>query len=47
MMLALYLHLGPFSRSVVAKIDRQIAALDADEWTAPRTVALPVEALSV
>jgi radical SAM superfamily enzyme YgiQ (UPF0313 family) len=46
MMLALYLHLGPFSRSVVTKIDRQIAALDADEWIAPATKALPVAAMT-
>jgi radical SAM superfamily enzyme YgiQ (UPF0313 family) len=46
MMLALYLHLGPFARSVVEKIDRQIAALDAeDEWTV-RQDLLPAPAMS-
>jgi radical SAM superfamily enzyme YgiQ (UPF0313 family) len=46
MMLALYLHLGPFARTVIAKIDREIAALDADEWIPPRIVALPSPALT-
>jgi radical SAM superfamily enzyme YgiQ (UPF0313 family) len=30
MLMTLYLHLGPFSRQVIAAIDRRIAALDAD-----------------
>lgn len=46
MMLALYLHLGPFSRLVVERIDRQIAALDAEEWTPPRIMALPSAAMT-
>jgi hypothetical protein len=29
LMMAMYLHLGPFSRRVVAEIDRRIAAEDA------------------
>ena len=28
--LVLYLHLGPFSRQVIAAIDRRIAALDSE-----------------
>lgn len=46
MMLALYLHLGPFARIVMAKIDREIAMIDAAEWTPPRIVALPSPALT-
>jgi len=32
---AFYLHLGPFSRYVIAAIDRQIAEIDSGEWQAP------------
>ena len=32
MCMALYLHLGPFSRYVVRQLDRQIAELPAEEW---------------
>jgi hypothetical protein len=35
MLAALYLHFGPFSRFVIAALDRQIAALDAGEWAPP------------
>ncbi len=35
MLAALYLHVGPFSRFVVAAIDRQIAEIDAGKWQAP------------
>jgi hypothetical protein len=34
---ALYLHLGPFSRFVIAALDRQIAEIDAGTWQAPAT----------
>jgi hypothetical protein len=33
---AFYLHLGPFSRFVVALVDRQIAEIDAGEWQPPQ-----------
>ncbi|QOF96193.1 B12-binding domain-containing radical SAM protein [Novacetimonas hansenii] len=32
---ALYLHLGPFSRQVIAEIDREIANVDQGRWHAP------------
>jgi hypothetical protein len=32
---AFYLHLGPFSRFVIAAIDRQIAEIDSGDWQAP------------
>lgn len=32
---ALYLHLGPFSRQVIAEIDREIADIDRGHWHAP------------
>ena len=35
-MMAIYLHLGPFSQHVIAEIDRRIAELDA---AAPRLAA--------
>jgi Domain of unknown function (DUF4070)/Radical SAM superfamily len=35
MLAALYLHLGPFSRFVVAAVDRQIEELDAGRWQPP------------
>jgi hypothetical protein len=31
---ALYLHLGPFSRQVIAEIDGEIADIDCDHWHA-------------
>ena len=34
-LMAIYAHLGPFSRSVIAAIDRRIADIDATEQTAP------------
>jgi hypothetical protein len=39
MMIALYVHLGPFSRYVVQQIDAQIAEVESGEWTAPELVA--------
>ncbi len=33
---AIYLHLGPFSRFVVATVDRQIAEIDAGTWQPPK-----------
>ena len=36
MMSALYLHHGPFSRQVVAQIDRQIQDIDLGLWSAPQ-----------
>jgi hypothetical protein len=42
MMMALYLHLGPFSRRVIAEVDRQIADDVSGRWVAP--IALqPIE----
>ncbi|HZU88623.1 MAG TPA: DUF4070 domain-containing protein, partial [Stellaceae bacterium] len=38
MLAALFLHLGPFSRFVIAGLDRQIAAIDVDEWRPPVTL---------
>jgi radical SAM superfamily enzyme YgiQ (UPF0313 family) len=35
----MYLHIGPFSRSVMAALDRQIELIDRDEWQSP--LALP------
>src|SRR5436190_6061051 len=35
---ALYLHLGPFSRQVIAEIDRRIAALDGETPALPRVM---------
>ena len=35
MLSAIYLHLGPFSRFVIASVDRQIAEIDAGKWQAP------------
>jgi radical SAM superfamily enzyme YgiQ (UPF0313 family) len=37
--MAMYLHLGPFSRFVIDKIDGQIRALDDGVWTRPTLVA--------
>jgi len=41
MMMALYLHLGPFSRRVIADIDRQIADGDRARWIAPAALPVP------
>ncbi|EGG78477.1 B12-binding domain-containing radical SAM protein (plasmid) [Komagataeibacter nataicola] len=35
---ALYLHLGPFSRQVIAEIDREIADVDQGRWHVPPVV---------
>ena len=32
---ALYLHLRPFSRFIVASVDRQIASIDSGTWEVP------------
>ena len=32
---ALYLHLRPFSRFIVASVDRQIASIDSGTWDVP------------
>ncbi len=37
---AFYLHLGPFSRFVIATIDRQIADIDSGHWQPPPVAAL-------
>jgi hypothetical protein len=34
--ITLYLHLGPFAKSVVAEIDRQIAILAREPQSSPR-----------
>ncbi|GAA0779892.1 DUF4070 domain-containing protein [Roseibium denhamense] len=39
MMLALYVHLGPFSRFVIAQIDRQIDEIENGHWEQPELVA--------
>ena len=39
MLAAFFLHLGPFSRFVIASIDRQIAELDAGTWQTPHRLA--------
>src|SRR6516164_5647043 len=36
MLSALYLHHGPFSRQVIAQIDRQIEDIDLGRWSTPR-----------
>ena len=40
----MYVHLGPFSRFVIDKIDGQIRALDDGAWTTPALVAPPENA---
>jgi hypothetical protein len=40
---ALYLHLGPFSRFVIAALDRQIAEIDLGQWQAPAVAAVEAE----
>ena len=47
MLAAVYLHLGPFSRFVIATIDRQIAAIDAGEWQPPLTMNPEVGELAI
>ncbi len=39
---ALYLHLGPFSRRVIAEIDEQIGDVDSGRWQAPMAVQVPL-----
>jgi len=36
MLSALYLHLGPFSRRVIAHVDRQIEDIELGRWSPPR-----------
>jgi hypothetical protein len=40
MLAAFYLHLGPFSRFVIAAVDRQIAEIDRGEWQPPPVVTV-------
>jgi radical SAM superfamily enzyme YgiQ (UPF0313 family) len=47
MLSALYLHHGPFSRQVIAEIDRQIEDIDLGLWRAPQSVPADDKALSV
>jgi hypothetical protein len=47
MMSALYLHHGPFSRQVIAQIDRQIEDIDLGLWSAPQPASAEEKALSV
>jgi radical SAM superfamily enzyme YgiQ (UPF0313 family) len=42
-MAAMYLHIGPFARLVIAGLDRQIAMIDSGGWQAPATVPEPLE----
>jgi hypothetical protein len=44
-MMAMYLHLGPFAREVAAQITEQITELDTGRWVAPELV-LPEPALA-
>ena len=37
-MMAMYLHIGPFAREVAAQIAEQITELDAGRWVAPPLV---------
>jgi hypothetical protein len=46
MMSALYLHHGPFSRQVIAQIDRQIGDIDLGRWKAPQPAPADDKALS-
>jgi hypothetical protein len=46
MMSALYLHHGPFSRQVIAHIDRQIEDIDLGLWNAPHLAPADDKALS-
>jgi radical SAM superfamily enzyme YgiQ (UPF0313 family) len=41
---AFYVHLGPFSRFVVGRIDAQIEAIDIGRWIQPPLVSLPAAA---
>jgi len=45
MMIALYLHLGPFARHVIAEIDRQIEDVDLGRWRAPPALQTDKQAL--
>jgi len=47
MMSALYLHHGPFSRQVIAQIDRQIEDIDLGLWSAPQPASAEDKALSI
>jgi hypothetical protein len=47
MMSALYLHHGPFSRQVIAQIDRQIEDIELGRWKAPQPSPADDKALSV
>jgi hypothetical protein len=47
MLSALYLHHGPFSRQVIAQIDRQIEDIDLGLWSAPQPASAEEKALSV
>ena len=38
---AFYVHLGPFSRFVIGRVDEQIAALDGGRWVQPALVSAP------
>ncbi len=38
-MMALYAHLGPYSRFVIAELDNQISAIEAGDWVEPQLVA--------
>ncbi|WP_395495962.1 B12-binding domain-containing radical SAM protein [Acetobacter sp. KSO5] len=40
---ALYLHLGPFARQVVAEIDQEIVKIDQGHWQMPSLQQTPVE----
>jgi len=46
-MSALYLHHGPFSRQVIAQIDRKIEDIDLGLWNAPQPAPAEDKELSV
>ena len=45
MLAGIYLHLGPFSRFVMAMVDREIARCDSGEWRSPLTKVSAAEPL--
>ena len=47
MLSALYLHLGPFSRRVIAHVDRQIEDIELGRWSPPRLAPAEDKELSV
>lgn len=42
-MMGLYLHLGPYSRYVSARIKEQIAEIDGGTWVKPKLIPMPAK----